>query len=182
MLKHWKYLLASSMLLAIFIATGALAAGEGDPLTGGERNPEANQSQQLGAETEIIGSIAASTEQTGGYVTRQSNTRTGADAGGAAIYGCRAQAGGSAGGKEACLRATNQGGGLAVEFVSTTGPVGLFQVGPDPAQPVDVAPFTTNATAVATGLNADRVDGLEAQQIENRAARQANLFARVAAD
>jgi hypothetical protein len=181
-LKHWKYLLASSMLLAIFIATGALAAGEGDPLTGGERNPEANQSQQLGAETEIIGLIAASTEQTGGYVTRQSNTRTGADAGGAAIYGCRAQAGGSAGGKEACLRATNQGGGLAVEFVSTTGPVGLFQVGPNPAQPVDVAPFTTNATAVATGLNADRVDGLEAQQIENRAARQANLFARIAAD
>jgi hypothetical protein len=71
--------------VAIFIATGALAAGEGDPLTGGERNPGANQSQQLGDETEIIGSIAASGEQTGGYVTRQSNTRTGADAAGAAI-------------------------------------------------------------------------------------------------
>jgi hypothetical protein len=122
-LKHWKYLLASSMLLAIFVATGALAAGEGDPLTGGERNPSADQSQQLGVETEIIGSVAASGDATGGYVTRQSNTTT-----------------------------------------------------------VDAAPFTTNATGVATGLNADRVDGLEAEEIAAAGAQQANLFARVNPD
>lgn len=182
MLKHWKYLLASSMLLAIFVATGALAAGEGDPLTGGERNPSADQSQQLGVETEIIGSVAASGDATGGYVTRQSNTRSGAGAGGAAIYGCRAQAGGTAAGSEACLRANNLGNGLAFEFQSDAGPVGLFQVGTNPDTTVDAAPFTTNATGVATGLNADRVDGLEAEEIAAAGAQQANLFARVNSD
>ncbi len=87
-----RALLISGGILALFISGSALAVGEGDPLTGGERNPSANQTQQFSVETELIGDIAASTERTGGYVTRQCNTQTGANAGGAAIYGCRAPA------------------------------------------------------------------------------------------
>ncbi len=172
-----RALLVSGGILALFISGSALAVGEGDPLTGGERNPSAKQSQQFAVETEIIGDIALSTEQKGGYVTRQSNTRSGADAGGAAIYGCRAAAGGTPGDKEACLRANNLGGGTALELQSNGLPA-LFQVGQNAATVSNQPPFATNATGVVANLNADKVDGLDAAQI----AQAGNLFARVNAD
>lgn len=171
-----RALLISGGILALFISGSALAVGEGDPLTGGERNPSANQAQQFSVETEIIGDIAASTERTGGYVTRQSNTQTGANAGGAAIYGCRAERGTAQGG-EGCLRANNLANGIALE-VQSSGVPALFQVGTAPGTVVDQPPFATNANGVVANLNADEVDGLDAEEI----ATAGNLFARVNAD
>lgn len=143
---------------------GRAAVGEGDPLTGGERNPSANQTEEFQAETEIIGDIAASTQRKGGYVTRQSNTQTGPNAGGAAIYGCRAPAGGTPGDKEACLRANNLGGGTALELQSNGLPA-LFQVGQSLGTVSNQPPFATNAGGVVANLNADKVDGMDAEQI-----------------
>jgi hypothetical protein len=159
-----RALLISGGILALFISGSALAVGEGDPLTGGERNPSANQTQQFAVETQIIGDIAASTAADGGYVTRQSNTREGADAGGAAIYGCRATKGTAQGG-EGCLRANNLAKGIALE-VQSSGVPALFQVGTAPGTVVDAPPFATNARGVVTNLNAERVGGASLQNIQ----------------
>jgi len=113
----------------------------------------------------------------GGFVTRQSNISTGANAGGGAIYGCRTPVGGTATGTAPCLRASNLAGGNAFEFASSGGPVaGLISIG-DPAAPNPGAPFVTNANGLATGLNADRVDNLHAAQIIAAARTKAGLDA-----
>lgn len=125
----------------------AIAAG---PLSGGSRNPSDDQSQAFGSETEIIAN-------NGTYGTRQSNK---SGTGGGAIYGCRSRAGGSAKGFRPCIRANNLTDGYAFEFQSNTGAVvGRITTsrGGDSSKP-----FTTNATGVADGLNADRVDGRNA--------------------
>lgn len=147
---------------SVLLATGVLVvvtspfavAKSGDFLREGARNGTTT------VETEIIGSQKARTGK-GGYVTRQSNISTGAGAGGGAIYGCRAPAGGTASGSAPCLRASNLSGGSAFEFATSAGVAGLFTVG-DPALPNPGKPFVTNATGVATGLNADQVDGKSA--------------------
>ena len=98
-----------------------------------------------------------------GYSTRQSNL---SPSGGGAVYGCRSQAGGSAAQprpQNPCIRANNLSTGYAFEFNASDGLVaGLITVakGGDTSKP-----FTTNATGVATGLNADRVDGKHAEDI-----------------
>ncbi len=145
------YILASSLLLAIAITGVALGSGEGTALLGGTRNPGSNQSQALNRETQIIAN-------TGTYGTRQSNK---SDNGGGAIYGCRSGAGGSPKGNEPCIRSNNLSKGFAFEF-ETNGNLGgtINAEGGDKARP-----FTTNATGVATGLNADRVDNMNAQDI-----------------
>ncbi len=118
-------------------------------------------------ETQLIGGVRASAEKLGGYTSRQSNVATGADAGGAAIHGCRSEGAGTAAGSEPCLRANNLATGLAFEFNSMFGASGgRITVGPDPsALNASASPFTTNATGVATGLNADRVDGKDASEL-----------------
>jgi hypothetical protein len=151
--------LLSSGLLALLITTSlASAAGEGQPLDGGARNPSANESQTYTRETEIVANTST-------YGTRQSNKSTN---GGAAIYGCRAVTG-----QEACLRGSNLNNGLSFSFESR-GPVGgrITAAGGDGAKP-----FTTNATGVADGLNADRVDGQNADQIVAAARNPAGLTA-----
>ena len=124
------WILASAALLAVCVAPFALAAGEGRPLNGGARNPSNNQSQSYTRETEIIANNAT-------YGTRQSNK---SNNGGGAIYGCR-----SAPGKEPCVRANNLNTGRAFEF-ATDGKEG----GRITTQDATGAPFTTNATGVAT--------------------------------
>jgi hypothetical protein len=144
---------------ARFDGTRAAAINSGDPLRAEVRNGTTSR------ETEVIGDIARSAGPKGGYVTRQSNIDSGAHAGGGAIYGCRGAAGGTAAGSAPCLRASNLAAGLAFEF-STGGLVGgLITVGNPAVTNSAARPFTTNATAVATGLNADRVDGLDAAQV-----------------
>lgn len=144
----------SSVILGLLIAPFGIAA-TGDVLREGVRNGTTTK------ETEIIGEFNATTGAKGGYVTRQSNTQTGPNAGGGAIYGCRGAAGGTAGGSAPCLRASNLANGLAFEFASKSGPAGLFEV----ASASD-APFATNGGGLVTNLNADKVDGLDAAELK----------------
>jgi hypothetical protein len=150
---------------SVVIATGLLllgitpfaAARTGSNLREGVRNGTATR------ETQIISNVASSSGTTGGYSTRQSNLSA---SGGGAVYGCRSGAGGSAATPTAqnpCIRANNLSRGLAFEFNASNGDTGgLITVG---SGGDGTKPFTTNATGVATGLNSDQVDGLDATQI-----------------
>jgi hypothetical protein len=159
------WVVASATLLAVCIAPFALASGEGQPVRGGARNPSNNESQSYTRETEIIANNST-------YGTRQSNK---SDNGGGAIYGCRSGEGGSGKGNEPCLRAVNLAKGYAFELESRGTQGGTITVGNggDPTKP-----FTTNATGVADGLNADRVDGKSASDVVSDAQAQ-NRFAQV---
>jgi hypothetical protein len=141
--------LAATGLLGLLIGGSALAA-KGDALREAVRNGTAT------GETEIIGDVAASTAQKGGFVTRQSNIDTGADAGGAAIYGCRAPLASP----ESCLRASNLTDGEAFSFATKGDSAGSFQVGSSTG-----APFTTNGGGLVQNLNADKVDGKDADEL-----------------
>jgi len=102
------WILASAIVLAVCVAPFAIAAGEGQPVDGGARNPSNNESQSYTRETEIIANTST-------YGTRQSNK---SDNGGGAIYGCRSGEGGSGKGNEPCIRAVNLAKGYAFEFES----------------------------------------------------------------
>lgn len=147
-----RNVIAATGILAIGVtATGVAATGS--PLLQGKRNGTAT------AETQVIANINATNAPTGGYSTRQSNLSS---TGGGAVYGCRSTTGGSAATPPTnpCLRANNLSSGYAFEFNASNGlSAGTITVGKggDSAKP-----FTTNATGVATGLNADRVDGKNA--------------------
>src|SRR4051812_7249565 len=133
-----------SLILAIGIPSVAMGFGEGRNLLLGKRNPSSNPNLALTNETEIIADSST-------YGTRQSNKKDGD--GGGAIYGCRSNPG-----NEPCIRVNNLKGGRAFEFVSIGKEAGRIEVGGDHTG----APFTTNATGVAKGLNADQVDGKSA--------------------
>ena len=179
------WLLASSIALGILVAPFAIAAGEGGPVKLGVRNPGGGGSTAVSKETQIIASTAINT-----YGTRQSNK----GAGGGAIYGCRSKLGAAPADPKVttpCVRINNLDNGEAFQFSSLSGTiVGVIQAGKTFATPAPQAkPFITNATGVADGLNADKVDGKDADQIIAEA-RQSNpagsapsfAFARVAAD
>jgi hypothetical protein len=180
--KHTGALVASTAAVAMLAAPLAFAAGEGSELKLGKRNPARGTLTQ---ETQIIASSPINS-----YGTRQSNL----GAGGGAIYGCRAILGADPANPAQttpCVRVNNLAGGLAFQFVSVSGTLGgIFQVGPTfaTANP-NARPFITNATGVATGLNSDKLDGRDAEQIIAEA-RQANpatnapsfAYARVGAD
>jgi hypothetical protein len=152
---------------SVLLATGLLVLGlapfgvaaTGDALREGQRNGTASR------ETEIISNTSETGRAKGGYATRQSNLST---SGGGAIYGCRAGTGVNT---NPCLRANNLEGGLAFEFNATKGDTGgtvTVGNGGDAKKP-----FTTNATGVATGLNADEVDGQSANEIADAATAKA---------
>lgn len=171
MLKHKRSLIAATVALALVASPFALAAGEGNPLLGGKRNPSQNQTQELTAETEIIANTAT-------YGTRQSNK---SNNGGGAIYGCRSGEGGTPKDQEPCIRANNLSSGLAFEY-ATEGTLGGTILSEKPGD--GSKPFTTNATGVATGLNADRVDSKSAEDLVKDAVAAAsalNRFAQVTA-
>ena len=149
LLRRHPVLLSAAVLALLVAAPLAIAAGPSGPLDGGGRNPSANKSQAYTNETQIIAN-------NGTYGTRQSNK---SDNGGGAIYGCRSGEGGSTKGNEPCVRAHNLAKGFAFEFESDGALGGTFTVGNGGDA---VKPFTTNATGVADGLNADRVDGKNA--------------------
>jgi hypothetical protein len=130
----------TALILAIGVPATAMGFGEGRNLLLGKRNPSR---AGLSSETQIIADNTT-------YGTRQSNLRSGD--GGGAIYGCR-----SAPGHEPCIRSNNLTTGRAFEFATRGAEGGRIETGNTAG-----APFTTNATGVATGLNADRVDGKEA--------------------
>ncbi len=166
---QWRYVVGAGCAAALLAAPTAMSVGEGRPVDGGARNPSADASQEYARETEIIADVST-------YGTRQSNKSAN---GGGAIYGCRSAEGGSPRGNEPCVRANNLANGRAFEFRSGGGEVGHIEAASPAARP-----FTTNATGVATGLNADRVDGRDAQAIQDdavAAAQALNRFAAVSA-
>jgi len=149
------WIVIAAIAVALLVTPFAVAAGEGRPVLGGARNPSSNQSLAYSKETQIIANNSD-------YGTRQSNKST---TGGGAIYGCRAKSG-----TKACLRASNLSNGRAFSFATSSGTeVGRIE------GPTAAAPFTTTATGVATGLNADKVDGKDAATIS----ADANVFAQV---
>src|SRR3954453_1650762 len=155
------WIVVAAVLVALLVTPVALAAGENRPLRGGARNPSPNASLSFTRETQIIANNST-------YGTRQSNKST---RGGGAIYGCRARTG-----TNACLRASNLSNGRAFSFATNSGTeVGRID------GPANSAPFTTSATGVATGLNADKVDGKNSTDIVTDAAAAANRFATVSA-
>jgi hypothetical protein len=93
------------------------------------------------------------------------------------VYGCRSKAGGIERGNEPCLRSRNLADGRAFEFENTGG----SEVGVIRSPNASAAPFTTNARGVATGLNADQVDGRSADEIV-AAAQALTRFAAVTGD
>jgi len=163
--------LTSAVIIGLLASSYAVASGEGKNLILGKRNPGSNASAALSSETQIIAN-------NGTYGTRQSNK---SDNGGGAIYGCRSKAGGSEKGNQPCVRGSNLADGRAFEFSSNGGP----EVGRITSGNTKAAPFTTNATGVATGLNADQVDGKSADDITKAAHDDAvalTSFAAVAGD
>jgi hypothetical protein len=157
-----KYLLAAAVVTSILVAAPlAMGAGEGRPMDGGARNPSSDASQNYTRETQIIANVQT-------YGTRQSNK---SNAGGGAIYGCRATVPST----NTCVRASNLSNGQAFSFSTQGGPT----VGRIESTNRAAAPFTTNANGVATGLNADKVDGKDAADMTTDAVAAANLFARV---
>ena len=141
--------LSTAAVLAIgvsSVATGAV----GDPVLVGKRTAAVGQ-------TAIVGTSTT-------YSTRQSNDQEGD--GGAASYGCRAPLA-----AEPCLFVLNHRGGEAFYFRSRGGERGgsIEVTPPQGKTAADVAPFHTNATGVATGLNADQVDGKSASEITSEA-------------
>ena len=144
------WILASALLVALMVAPFAGAFGEGNSVRGGARNPSSDARRAYTKETEIIANVNT-------YGTRQSNK---SNNGGGAVYGCRSGAGGTPQGNEPCVRASNLTTGRAFEFNSNNGTeVGAI------TGPATAAPFTTTAKGVATGLNADQVDGKSADEI-----------------
>ena len=145
--RQGRYVLLSSIVLALLVSPFAIGA-TGSVLREGKRNPGSGSSSR---ETEIISSSKS-------YGTRQSNIRDGN--GGGAIYGCRSKTS-----REPCIRSNNLSAGRAFEFETQGVEAGRIEVKAEGGRPL-----TTNATGVATGFNADRVDGLHAGKIDFRAA------------
>ena len=144
----------SSFAVAQEAAPRADSARTRDVLREGVRNGTATR------ETQIIGNIGATSGKTGGYTTRQSNKSA---TGGGAIYGCRST---SAANALPCVRANNLASGKAFEFsAASAASAGTITLGTGGDAK---KPFTTNATGVADGLNADRVDGLNGAQLVSR--------------
>lgn len=153
----WRRIaLVSGVVLALAAAPVALADGlanaGGQPIRGGVKNPASGGYYQT---TQIWANNAS-------WGTRQSNLGTG----GAAIYGCRSLAGGLP-----CLDADNLKGGPAFTFITTGKTGGTITVG----NAAD-APFTTNGHGVASGLNANYLQGKQASefQLANQPAANAN--------
>lgn len=131
------------LLLALVAAPFALASGEGNTIKGGARNPSSNPSLSYNEETQIIADNS-------GFGTRQSNKGTG----GGAIYGCRSAASGPG-----CIAAVNLNTGHAFSFTSSGNVGGVIEL-----RNTKGAPLTTNATGVATGFNANFLQGKQASE------------------
>ncbi|MDP8909432.1 MAG: hypothetical protein M3N47_10040, partial [Chloroflexota bacterium] len=161
----------AALALGVLIGAPFAVADTGDPVNLGVRNPSGGD--DANSETQIIARTGKDT-----YGTRQSNL----GAGGGAIYGCRSVLDTSsiaaiADPKKStpCVRVNNLSSGKAFDFRSKNGRViGVIQAGHSLLNPQPTtAPFVTNANGVAAGLNADRVDNLNASEIIAQAVQAA---------
>jgi len=151
--------------LVLFAAPLAIA-DTGDNIREGIRNPTSGDAQR---ETQIIANTKKDT-----YGTRQSNKGTG----GGAIYGCRSGLDASAPGdpkkSTPCIRVNNLSTGKAFDFQAKGRVAGIIQIGGSLQTPQpNSSPFVTNATGLAAGLNADRLDSLNADEIITQSATKA---------
>lgn len=138
----------AGVAIAVLAAPIALAA----TVQGGRRNPVASN-QAYSQSTEIIGALS-------GFAVRMSNLGTG----GGLINGCRTTTGGPA-----CTEADNLKTGQAFDFISGGTVGGTIHLS-NPSG----APFTTNATGVATGLNANYLQGKQASAFLGATAQAAD--------
>ena len=149
---------ATACLASAALVTPIAIGATGDSLREGVRNPVSGSAAR---ESLIIARTAANV-----YGTRQSNV----GAGGSAIYGCRTTADLSALSDTVkstpCLRVNNLSTGLIFNYRFARGSVGgVYQAGSTVTNDPRARPFITNATGVATGLNAARLDSLNADEI-----------------
>lgn len=158
-----RWLLAGLGIAALVGAPLAVGAATGDPVIGGKTNPPT-------ARYLTPTGIRADVKSYGLSVSNRNAS------GGGARLTCVSTAGGTPLRNEPCLRSANRGAGLAFEFAFNGALGGTIQVGGDLDRPFpDVRPFVTNATGVATGLNADQVDGQHAADIINTAVERASV-------
>jgi hypothetical protein len=162
-----KAAIGAAVVLALMVAPFAVAQTTG--LIGGKRNP---RSGAYSSETQVIA-------KNSDWGMRYSNRAVGG--GGGVLFGCRSEPGGTPQKNYPCARSRNVANGLAFEFVTAGTLAGTITAGRggDGAKP-----FTTNATGVATGLNAERVGSKTPAQLTSDAvsAVQGTLsFARVSA-
>ena len=143
-----KWALLCSVALGLIISPFAIA-GDGDVMRVGAGNSSDT------AETRIIGQNVPT------YATRQSNNKEGD--GGSATYGCRSSIA-----NEPCLSVRSLRTARAFDFRSRGNEGGRILVDGDQTNPDNNRPFSTNATGVATGLNADEVDGRSADSLVAR--------------
>jgi hypothetical protein len=163
-----KWALTTVVVLVLVISPFAIA--QTTSLVGGKRNPRRGS---FSTETQVIAS-----NNTWGM--RYSNRRVGG--GGGLLFGCRSQPGGTPQRNYPCARSRNVANGLSFEFVTAGSLAGTITAGRGGD---NAKPFTTNATGVATGLNAERVGSQTPAQLTNAAvsAVQGTLsFARVSAE
>ena len=146
-----KWALATVVALALVISPFAVAQTTG--LIGGKRNP---RSGAFTGETQVIANNST-------WGMRYSNRAQGG--GGGALLGCRSQPGGTPQKHYPCMRSRNVGTGLAFEIV-TGGALGGTISAKGGA---NAKPFTTDATGVATGLNAERVGSQTPAQLTSAA-------------
>jgi hypothetical protein len=135
-------IVGGAVAIAAIVAPIAIGSGEGKPIRGGARNPSSNSALSYFTETQIIANNST-------YGTRQSNKGSG----GGAIYGCRSSATGPG-----CIAATNLKEGRAFAFTSSGKVGGTITLANKTG-----APLTTNATGVATGFNANYLEGKQAK-------------------
>lgn len=162
-----KLAVVAGVVLAFVVAPLAVAQTTG--LIGGKRNPK---SGSFNAETQVIASNST-------WGMRYSNRAVGG--GGGLLFGCRSQPGGTPQKHYPCARSRNVADGLAFEFLTAGSVVGTISAGKGGD---NTKPFTTNATGVATGLNAERVGSQTPAQLTSAAvsAVQGTMsFARVSA-
>ena len=162
-----KWVLAASVVLALVISPLAVAQTTG--LMGGKRNPSKGA---FSKETLVI----ASNKDWG---MRYSNRAVGG--GGGLLFGCRSKPGGTPARNYPCARSRNVADGLSFEFLTGGSLAGTITAGRGGD---NTKPFTTNATGVATGLNAERVGSQTPAQLTGAAVSAVEAtrrFARVSA-
>jgi len=162
-----KWVLGTVVALALVVSPFAVAQTSG--LIGGKRNPARGA---FSSETQVIASNS-------NWGMRYSNRAMGG--GGGLLFGCRSRPGGTPRGNYPCARSRNVADGLAFEFLTGGSLVGTITAGRGGD---GTKPFITNATGVATGLNAERVGSQTPAQLTSAAvsAVQGTLsFARVSA-
>jgi hypothetical protein len=138
-----------------------LAAAAGAPYAVGQDS--ARKSVIAGTRTPVVGVVLTPTTLATNVATYGLDVFNDSNRGGAAQFTCRAITGEK---RNACLSAVNRRNGQAFDFNFRGALGGLIQVGGNIDKPFPGAkPFVTNATGVATGLNADQVDGLHARDI-----------------